>query len=482
MRRPWAARLRRRRLIAVIAIALAGAGAWGALRWFRGPSPAEHIARARSLAHLGGPTDLRNADLEVSAAVEGGPDRACLHAGQDLLRAHLWVEYGLLPEVAITEDPEDDRAHCRDAHTTDGLLAFASLDFDGAAQAAEAANAGPVDPSLAPAHAAWLKAKITLADVDLEGAPVDQERLAAALAGLEAAEAADPGYAAYRRLAAEIRFLRGDLDAALSLLAETRELSRTHLGLAVDEALFLATARRELSSVADLADQLLEIPVEAMGPYDRGRAALARAIVYVQSGETEQGVKRLDEAWSLLAAWDRFARLRALGLALEAGDSERGRAYSLEAGLDPTMAAVFEAWALLAEGEQMESLALLAELPQSSPRVAYLQGLALVEQRRLAEAGPWVLRARRFYPGFVELEVASARVALATGDRQAALRRLQGLAEEESYAPRAWTGLGEAYLATGEASALPKAHQALKRAVAREPRPAEAMLRLAEVW
>ncbi len=482
VRRPWAARLRRRRLVVVVGLALVAVGAWGALRWFRGPSPAEHIARARALAHRGGPTDLRNADLEISAAVEGGPDRACLHAGQDLLRAHLWVEYGLLPEVAITEDPEDDRARCRDAHTTDGLLAFASLDFEGAVKAAQVANEGAGDLSLAPAHAAWLKAKIALADVDLEGAEIDQERLAAALAGLEAAESADPGFAAYRRLAAEIRFLRGDVDGALEVLAETRKLSRTHLGLAADEALYLAAARRELSSVADLADQLLEIPVEAMGPYDRGRAALARAIVHVQSGETEQGLVRLDEAWELLAAWDRFARLRALGLALEAGDSERGRAFSAEAGLDPTMQSVFEAWALFAEGEEMESLALLAELPQNSPRVAYLQGLALVEQRRLAEAGPWVARARRLYPGFVELEVASARVALEAGDREAALRRLQGLAEEESYAPRAWTGLGEAYLASGQESALPKAHQALKRAAQREPRPAEAMLRLAEVW
>ncbi|MCA9663791.1 MAG: tetratricopeptide repeat protein, partial [Myxococcales bacterium] len=166
----------------------------------------------------------------------------------------------------------------------------------------------------------------------------------------------------------------------------------------------------------------------------------------------------------------------------EAGDSERARSWLAEADLDPTTAAIFAAWARFVDGETMGALAELAALPQRHPRVAYLQGLALVEQRRLDEAGPWIERARRFYPGWVELEVASARVAIETGDRVAALRRLQGLAEEESFAPRAWTGLGEAYLAQGDAASLPKAHKALKRAVEREPRAAEAMLRLAEVW
>ncbi|MEZ4380558.1 MAG: tetratricopeptide repeat protein [Nannocystaceae bacterium] len=461
-----------------------------ALRWFGGDSPEEHVTRARALARHGGPTDLRNADRELVAAIAGGPDRACIHAAQDLLRAHLWVEYGLLPDVAIIEESEDDRARCRDARVTDGLLAFANGDLDGAREAARAAAEIGGDLSLMPAHPAWLKAKVALTEADLKVAPGESaqvearggEALGEALAALEGAQATDPENAAYRRLAAELRVRRGDLSGALEELAAGRALSRTHLGLAADEALFLASARRELSSVADLSDQLLEIDAASMGPYDRGRAALARAVVHVHSGEVEQGMRRADEAWTLLAPWDRLARLRALGLALEAGDSERARQWLGDAELDPTTAAVFAAWARLVDGEVMAALAELAALPQRHPRVAYLQGLALVEQRRLDEAGPWIERARRFYPGWVELEVASARVAVETGDRVAALRRLQGLAEEESFAPRAWTGLGEAYLAQGDAASLPKAHQALKRAVEREPRPAEAMLRLAEVW
>ena len=55
-------------------------------------------------------------------------------------------------------------------------------------------------------------------------------------------------------------------------------------------------------------------------------------------------------------------------------------------------AAIYRAWALLVDGDAMGALALLAELPQEHPRVAYLQGLALVEQRRFEEAEPWLAR------------------------------------------------------------------------------------------
>ena len=63
------------------------------------------------------------------------------------------------------------------------------------------------------------------------------------------------------------------------------------------------------------------------------------------------------------------------------------------------------------------------------------------------------------------------------------LRKLTGLAEEEVYAPRPYTGLGEALLAQApECRDLRAAQRALSRAVEREPRAAEAMLLLAQVW
>lgn len=473
---------RRRRLLVVLAVGLVGLGVALALRWSGGASQEDRAERARVLLRRGGPTDLRNADAELTAALASGPDNACLHAAQDLLRAHLWVEYGLLPDAAITEGGEEERGRCRDARITDGLLAFASGDLAAAEGALAAAEGAPTRPSLAPSHHTWLAARIALAGPE----PLPPERLEALEAGLAAAIREDPESAAYRRLEAELRLRRGDVEGALAALARARELSRTHLGLAADEALYLASRRRELSSVADLADQLLALDPGAIGPYDRGRAILARAIVHLHSGEVGLARRRLEEAWTILPAWDHLARRLALDLSLETGESGQARAWIAEAALDPTSAAVYRAWADLVDGEVMTSLAALAELPQREPRVAYLQALALVEQQRLAEAGPWVARALQLFPGWVELEVASARVAVAEGDRAAALRRLQGLAEEESYAPRAWTGLGEAYLAHARdravPDALPRAHKALRKAVEREPRPAEAMLRLGEVW
>jgi len=152
------------------------------------------------------------------------------------------------------------------------------------------------------------------------------------------------------------------------------------------------------------------------------------------------------------------------------------------AGLPETEARVYGAWAKLARGDIMASLEVLAELPQEHPRVAYLQALALVEQLRFEEAGPWIDRAEKLMPGLVELEVARARTELRLGDAAAAQGKLKALAEEEPYAPRAWTGLGEAYLAQGDDVDFRAARKALERAIEREPVPAEAMLRLAELW
>lgn len=465
---------RSRRALALTLLALAAAAA-ALLAWYwtGERAGAATTAEAQALFRRGAPADLRAADRVLADALASGPDTRCLHAAQDLVRAHLWVEYGLLPEEAITEDAEDDRDRCPDAVVTDALLSFGSGDIDGAERALAAAVRRPDAPSLAPTLDRWLAARIALTRGD---------DLAAALAALAEARAADPAALALARLLAELQLHRGDPDAALATLRDARQRGPDHLGLAADEALFLAAARRELRSVADLADQLLAIDPVWTGPFDRGRALVARAVVDVHGGEAEAGLARLDGAVPLLAPWDRLARRLAIDLALEAGDAARARAWLPDAHLPAADASAYEAWALLVEGRPMAALAALAALPQDAPRVAYLQALALVEQQRLDEAGPWVSRAERFYPGNVELEVAAARVAVHSGDRVAALRRLKGLAEEESFAPRAWTGLGEALVAQGGPQDLRDAHRALTRAIEREPRPAEAMLRLAEIW
>nr|WP_255216184.1 tetratricopeptide repeat protein [Pseudenhygromyxa sp. WMMC2535] len=146
----------------------------------------------------------------------------------------------------------------------------------------------------------------------------------------------------------------------------------------------------------------------------------------------------------------------------------------------------------------MGALEDLAKLPQEHPQVALLQGLALVEQNRWAEAQPWLERADKLLPGRIDVEVARARVEAQVGDPEAAQRKLEALAEEEPFAPRAWTGLGEANLAVAwtkpgdedgqrvrrdepDATALKEARRAFKWAVQRERMPAEAYLQLAEI-
>ena len=331
--------------------------------------------------------------------------------------------------------------------------------------------------TLARHHHRWLAGMLALGTGD-------SAALAQAVGEADALCAEVPEAVAYHRLRARLQLQAGDPEAALASLAQVRAAARTHLGLAADEALMNASLRREFSGVADLTDQLLgQNLAQSLAPPDRGHALLARAVVHVHAGEAAAALARVDTAWPLLPWWDRTARTLALDLSLEAGDSTRARAWTEALAVPEPEAGVYRAWALLVDGDVMGGLAALADLPQEHPRVAYLQGLALVEQRRFEEAEPWLLRADTLLPGRVEIEVARARVAVHHGDPVTALRKLAGLAEEEVYAPRAFTGLGEAHLAQAPASRdLRAAQKALTRAVEREPRAAEAMLLLAQVW
>jgi tetratricopeptide (TPR) repeat protein len=458
------------------------------------------LDHARALFNASSPHDLRAAAEALAAARRPGD---CLASAEALARAQLLAEFGEDPGLV---DPAlaaaaAERGVCSDLGLAGGISALARGDLTAARAALADAQQFQSTVTLAPLHHRWLAGMLSLGTgEDTEGA----------LAGAGALCAEHPSLTC-ARLLARLHLQAGDGPAALATLARVRDGARSHLGLAADEALVNAALRREFSGVADLADQLLaRTDAHALGAVDRAHALLARAVVHVHTGEPAAGLARADVAWPLLPWWDRAARGLALDLALEAGDSQRVRAWLPAAGLPPTEAALREAWALLVDGDVMASLTALAALPQDHPRVAYLQGLALVEQRRWDEADPWLARAETSYPGRVELEVARARVAVHLGDRVTALRKLTGLAEEEVYAPRAWTGLGEAHLAVVRARAprpqdpelddaddwptradlseepddrdLRAAQKALTRAVEREPRAAEAMLLLAQVW
>ncbi len=436
-------------------------------------TPAERFAR-------GTVQELQFADQTL--ARDGGP---CSRAGRELIRAQLWFEYGVLPEDASGEGAISaetvSQTRCLDEAVAAGLLAFAAGEMDlvehSLARTRELAAEGG-GPALAPGHRHWLQGLVALAS---DQATAMQQ----ATAALAQATVDYPDSVALARMHANLYLRAGDGGRALEILTAARAQATHHMGLAADEAIANAVMHTRESGVADLTDQLLTYGPDVLSPPDRARALVARSIVHVHMGERDVGLGKLEQAWTLIPSWDHITRDAALELALEAGDTQRARTWLRASSmyLHDSRQAIFLAWALLADGRLRDALAALASLPQKHPRVAYLQGLALVEQRRMEEAVPWLVRAQKFLPRRVELDVALARASLETGDRKQALRKLQGLAEEEPFAPRALTGLGEAYLAQGDdAQMLGKAHQVLLRAVEVERLPAEAMMQLAELW
>lgn len=435
------------------------------------------LQSARTHAKGGGAADLRLAgDVLDAALIRDDEDPPSL-AQRALLRAHLWLEFGegeQLAHDALAAAPADLPA----TSVAAAMLAFADGDLERAATltgALSTSGDGAID-----AEIVWLRGQLVVAR-----SPGDAAALTAALAEIDAAQGGEFATPSLRRVRARLLLeLHRDAEA-IEELARARELARTHLGLAADEVFFNALLRRESSGVASVADQLLELG-EALPPRDRHVTQLARGVVHVYAGEREPGLALLEAGYDGLPRWDRSALRLAVDTALEVGAAELATRWldELEAAgaLPSDEIAIDRAWVTLMSGDVMKALDETAALPQAHPRVAYVQALALVEQRRFAEAQPWVDRASTLLPGRVELEVAAARIELRRGDPVVALRRLSALAEEEPFAPRAWTGLGEAELGQAEGAVdLRKAKLALERAVEREPIAAEAMLLLAEI-
>lgn len=431
------------------------------------------LDEAREQFALGSQTDMEKAvaTLEQGLVEHSGDDE--LTAGLALVRAHALAEFGAEPEATRAAVAAAAELETHDSNLATGTLALVDGDFDAARAALGQAGEQDGSAGIAPNHGQWLAGMLALAQPD-------EAAVAAAIEGVGGVLGSDGSLIAYRRLLVGLQMHAGQSDEALEELGRAREQSFAHKGLAADEALYNAVLRQRLGGVASVAEQLLADEA-GLSARDVAHARLARAVVHVQSGELKEGLELLDAAWPELSNWDALSRNLALELAMEAHDSERAREWAKQAALDEDEVKIYEAWALLSEGDVMASLERLAGLPQEHRRVAYLQGLALVEQGRWEEAGPWLDRASDLIPGRVELDVARARVELRTGEKQAALRKLKGLAEEEPYAPRAWTGLGEAYLEIEEPDEA-EAKKALERALEREHKPAEAMLRLAEIY
>lgn len=426
----------------------------------------------------------------LDTCIEDHGDDPQLLGARALTRAQLLAEFGVGDEAAHAAVAALDAT----TSTHDGELARVMIALDdgelGQARAdLEAAAAMRDRLSIGPNHEEWIAGMLAIADPE---ANLDE-----AIDAVSKTVEEDPSIS-LRRLLATLHMHAGDGDAALEELGRAREQDRTHLGLAADEALYNALLRQKLPGVADVADQLLgDEFATKLAPRDRAHTLLARGVVQIQDGEVEAGMQAVSQAWDELPGWDKLSRTLALEMAMEAGDGERARQWISEAGLRAPESEIYEAWVKLVEGDVMAALAELAKLPQEHPRVALLQGLALVEQGRWVEAKPWLERAEKFLPKRIDVEVARARVDAQIGDAEAARRKLEALAEEEPFAPRAWTGLGEAHLAVAyyevegegvrkprpepDPDALKEARRAFKWAVQRERQPAEAYLQLAEI-
>lgn len=442
---------------------------------------ADRRARAQALEnaqeHFVGGTvgDVKTAIEVLERSLEADPEHETTQAIHALMRAHLWAEFGA-GEALARQAAEAISGDTPASALAQGFVAFAEGDLDVAKSRLDAVGEVPLEDPVIEGERVWLRAMLTAATQS-----EDQAALREAISRIDAVLDTDGGSVTHRRVRALLLLLAGDHDEALSELAEARKRSRAHMGLAADEAYYNAFVHQELAGVASVADQLLAGGTD-LSPRDRAHTLLARAIVHVRSAESKEGLALLDEAWGDLADYNRMGRELAIQTALEAGDATRIEGWLEETDLEKDKAETYRAWASLVEGDVMGALEKLATLPQEDPWVGYLQALALLEQHRFDEAKAWVERAQKLMPARNELEVAQARVELRLGDKTVALRKLEALAEEEPYAPRAWTGLGEAYLLQGEEVDERKAKRAFEKALEREPQPAEAMLQLAKLW
>ncbi len=437
-----------------------------------GRSRGQALDAAQTHALAGGRADLAVAAQVLDGSLLEDPEHGPTLAARAIVAAVQVLEFGADIDEArrwAAQVPEDDA----NAELVAAFDAFLGGDREAAAAALQRVE----EPEgLGADYVAYLRGWIALAN-----ASADPQQLTDAIGIVETELSGRPTHVALGRLLARLLVYAGRADEALPQLDKVRDLARTHMGLAADEALYNAHLGQEPGGVASVADQLLASGDATLGPRDIAHARLARAVVHVHSGERDQGLAQLRKAWPDLAQWDTLNRQLCVVTALEANAGAQAVAWAKEARLPAAEIAIYQAWATLQTGDVMTALSALADLPQEHPRVAYLQALALVEQGRYAEALPWIERTDQVLPGRIEIEVARARAELHTGNGTVALRKLEALANEEPYAPRAWTGLGQARLAQPDAD-LRAVQKAFQRAIDREPVPARAMQGLAHVW
>ena len=447
-------------IVAVVLVAAASVAGWLGFNKYRLSSA---ISAARTHLAVGTIDELELAAASLDKGLSVAPNDDESHALLALVRAHqavLGVETeafaASLEDVSDSEEPE--------AQVARGISAALSGDLDTVQGVLEKVDASSESKPIARTRA-WLHGTVALGQV------FDRDQLAGAITELEGVIEDEAWTPPHRWLAALLSRV-GRVDDALGRLEAAREANPADLGIAVDEALIHAVLAEHTGGVREVADRLLAD--ERLADRDRGRLHLARALVGLRKDGFDKIGSELDEAWKNLPEWDLDSRAIVIETALVGGDVERGEKWLDAIEADETTKKAYGAWIELQRGNVAKSLETSAKLEQSHPRVAYVQALALVEQKRFPEAGPWLERAQAFYGKRVELRVAQARHDAHTGDPKKAAKALDDIVED-NHTRRGLTGLGEAeLLAAGEEGKTKDAEKALRRAIEKEDKPAEA--------
>ena len=465
---------RRRRVIftitALILLVIAGIAAKLGYDAFR---HSRALAAAREHLDAGTAGDLTVAATEADKglAIKPGDDEA--QSVLALVRAHEAVVSGSTEALHTALEGLDD-ADYDEAHLARAVAALLEGDIDAAKSAAESVS----EPRTRATKrmSAWLAGALALT------APYDEAAVDGAIGQLETAVDGDPWAPGHRWLAALLA-RAGHMDDALAKLEAAREAAPGDLGVSVDESLLHALVAQHDDGVLEVTESLLA--AQGLSPRARARATLARAIVMGRRGEKNADDLR-EEAWDTTPEWDVDTRDLVVTAAYIAADDKTGKKWLAELDLEDPAAGIYGAWEKLLAGDETAALEKCAKLPQSRPRVAYVQALALAEQHRWEEAGPWIDRAKAGLGNLVELRVAKARADAHTGDPKAAIKALDELADDYPHASRVFTALGEAHLATWkdrEKDDPPAAaKKSLKKALDSEPRPAEAAYLLGTLY
>ncbi len=452
---------RRRRLLTVAAVIAVVAAAFAVYALVRAQMERHLLASVRAQAARGTLADLHVALAQLQAA-QTSRSSAALAEEAAVLHAMAWAEH-----AADATEAEQAVAIC---DSGDACALAQGLVTLGQWKAPLAVN--ELGNAYHHAVRTWLEAaaaNLTCAD----------KRNCNALPSLAPAKDDDGLVAPLGRLGVMMDLRAQRPEDAREHFESLRARAPQHIGLAADEAFLHAVLGDEPDGVVALADTLLTEHKATLAPIDRAHAQLARATVLTQRGERERAMEDLRAAWPPLRAWNPQAGELAVTTAIELMLADDAEAWLEERGTAFVHRDAQRAMVHVLRGQTVAALERSATLDQSDGEVAWVQALALTEQTRVADARPWVDRAKQLSGHHAALAVADARLALHEKSAEAK-EIVQRLRDEPAVAFRKFTALGEANLKLTKPD-IKAARAAFEQAIAVESAPAAAHVALAEL-